>query len=66
MRAKPTILTMRPYLLLAGVVLMCLSACSRITPENFDKIKVGMTSDQVKAILGSPTESQTQGALGLI
>jgi outer membrane protein assembly factor BamE (lipoprotein component of BamABCDE complex) len=44
---------------------MFLSACSRVTPENFDKIKVGMTSDQVKAIFGSPTESQTQGALGL-
>jgi predicted Zn finger-like uncharacterized protein len=30
---------------------------NRVTKENFDKIKTGMTEAEVKAILGEPTES---------
>jgi hypothetical protein len=41
-------------------VLMCvrLPGCgSKVTQENFDKIQTGMSRDDVKAILGDPTES---------
>lgn len=37
--------------LLAALVL---PACSKLTPENYDKLKVGMSYVQVKAILGDP------------
>jgi hypothetical protein len=32
-------------------------AGSKITKENFDKIKIGMTQEEVQAILGPPTEA---------
>ncbi len=56
---------LRLQLVFAGIALMLLAGCSRVTTENFDKIQNGMTSDQVKAILGKPAGEQTQGALGL-
>jgi hypothetical protein len=35
-----------------------LAGCgSKITQENFDKIQTGMSREDVKAILGDPTES---------
>jgi SmpA / OmlA family len=35
-----------------------LAGCgSKITQENFDKIQTGMSREDVKAILGNPTES---------
>jgi hypothetical protein len=45
----------------AMVFLLCLLACSgaKITQENFDKIKTGMTLAEVKAILGEPTDSSS-------
>jgi hypothetical protein len=54
-----------PHLLLVGVVILFLSACSRVTPQNLEKIKMGMSSEQVKAVLGNPSDTLTQGALGL-
>ncbi|HTQ78270.1 MAG TPA: outer membrane protein assembly factor BamE [Burkholderiales bacterium] len=50
-------------LALAG--LLALAACSRVTQENFAKINMGMTEEQVQAILGSPTESSSKSLLGL-
>jgi hypothetical protein len=41
-------------------------ACSRLTESNLQKIQNGMTTDEVKAILGAPTSSQTGSALGII
>jgi hypothetical protein len=44
----------------AMVILACalLVGCgSKITQENFDKIQTGMSREDVKAILGEPTES---------
>ena len=55
----------RPSFILIGGTVLFLCACSRVTSQNIDKIKVGMTSDQVKVILGQPNDSKTQGALGL-
>jgi len=45
---------------LALVLLLWLAGCgSKITQENFDKIQVGMSQDEVTTILGKPTESSS-------
>jgi len=49
-------------LLFAGALL--LTACSHLTEANLQKIHNGMTPDEVKGILGSPTSVQSSGALG--
>ena len=41
-------------LLVSGLLLGC---GSKVTQENFDKIQGGMSREEVKAILGEPTES---------
>ena len=48
---------------LAAVVL--LAACSKITQENFAKIRDGMSEQEVLALLGEPTESSSAGMLGI-
>ncbi len=45
---------------------LAFTACSRLTEANLEKIHNGMSPDEVKAILGEPTNSQTSSALGLI
>jgi len=45
---------------------LLLTACSKLTEDNLQKIQPGMTTDQVKAILGEPTSSQTGNMLGLV
>src|SRR5262245_11273254 len=38
---------------------LCLAGCSsKITRDNFDKIKTGMSRSDVEAILGSPTKTR--------
>jgi outer membrane protein assembly factor BamE (lipoprotein component of BamABCDE complex) len=49
-----------------AVTLLSLTACSKLTEDNLQKIHNGMTTDDVKAILGEPTSSQTGSALGII
>jgi hypothetical protein len=49
--------------LLAGVLL--LTACSRLTEANLQKIHNNMSPDEVKAILGDPTSVQSSGVLGI-
>ncbi len=53
----------------AGLVMflvLALSACgSKLTDENLAKVKNGMSSQQVKSILGKPTRSDTAKILGL-
>ena len=52
------------FLSIAGLLL--LTACaSRLTEDNLQKIHNGMTTDEVKAILGTPTSVQSSGALGI-
>ncbi len=34
---------------------LALTACSKLTPENYDKLKLGMSYPEVKAILGDPS-----------
>lgn len=65
---KPHIDTIRRTLFIALTALFAistLSACksgllSPLTQENLDKIQTDMSSQQVKAILGEPTESKTE------
>jgi outer membrane protein assembly factor BamE (lipoprotein component of BamABCDE complex) len=56
--------TLRTLLLFTAVA--ALAACSKLTEDNLQKIKPGMTTDDVKAILGDPTSSQTGSALGIV
>jgi hypothetical protein len=42
---------------------LALAACSRVTAENYARIKVGMTFEEVKSVLGSPDRcSDVMGA----
>ena len=49
--------------LFIAVSALLLSACSKLTETNLQKIQPGMTTDEVKAILGEPTDSQTKTIL---
>jgi hypothetical protein len=49
------------FLLLAVLV----AACSRVTADNFEKIQEGMSEPEVRALLGSPTESSSVTVLGV-
>ena len=42
-------------LLVFGLLVGC---SSKVTQENYDKVQAGMSQDEVKAILGAPTESR--------
>jgi hypothetical protein len=46
--------------LLAVAAFLLLTACSRLTEDNLQKIHNGMTTAEVKAILGDPTSSHTE------
>jgi SmpA / OmlA family len=39
-------------------VSLALAGCSKINKENYDKIEVGMTYDEVEEILGTPDEAK--------
>lgn len=49
----------------ALALVLLLAACSKVTQENFAKIRDGMTEQEVQAVLGSPTESNTTTVLGI-
>ena len=52
-------------LLTSVLAAILLSACARITQENFSRIEPGMSEQEVIAILGSPTESSSVDVLGI-
>ena len=55
------------WMLAASVLALGLAGCgSKITKDNYDKIKVGMTEDEVKDILGEPTKAVSGGIAGLV
>jgi hypothetical protein len=45
--------------IIIGLTIVCLVGCTgaKISKDNFDKIKLGMTQEEVQAILGPPTEA---------
>jgi hypothetical protein len=48
------------------LVLFALGACgSKVNESNYTKIEIDMTEDQVKSLLGSPTESSGINVAGL-
>jgi hypothetical protein len=59
--------TMRPtparILVLLMVAALLVVACSKLTPENYGKIKMSMPYDDVVDILGSP--DKCDGAMGI-
>ena len=55
---------LRTLLLFTAVV--ALAACSKLTQDNLDKVKPGMSPDEVKAILGDPTNSQSGNLLNVV
>lgn len=52
-------------LVAALALAMALSACGKITPENYERISEGMSESEVIAILGSPTDTSAISILGL-
>jgi hypothetical protein len=50
---------------IAGLALVVLMACSKVTQENFSRIQDGMTEQEVLALLGAPTESNSVNVLGV-
>lgn len=46
-------------------LLLLIAACSKISQENFSKIQDGMSEQEVVAVLGSPTESNSVNVLGV-
>jgi outer membrane protein assembly factor BamE (lipoprotein component of BamABCDE complex) len=52
--------------LVAVAALLMVASCSRLTEDNLRQIHNGMTTAEVKAILGEPTNSQTGSALGIV
>ena len=49
----------------AVVLAVAASACSKITEENFTKVRDGMSEQDVVALLGTPTESSSISVLGI-
>lgn len=45
----------------SAVALLLLSACSKVTADNYAKISSGMTRDEVHSILGSPDDASGGG-----
>ncbi len=54
--------TIRTLLLFTAVA--ALAACSKLTEDNLEKVHNGMTTDEVKALLGDPTSSSSGNFLG--
>lgn len=45
---------------LLGLALLGLAACSQLSMENYEKLKLGMSYDEVKAVLGKPAGCSEQ------
>ncbi|HKE42554.1 MAG TPA: outer membrane protein assembly factor BamE [Casimicrobiaceae bacterium] len=59
--AKPTMIHS-----IVATLLLCLAACgSRLTQENFEKVREGMSQQEVRQILGEPADASGASLLGL-
>ena len=47
---------MKPHRLTLLIPLVLVAACSKVTIENYDQLKVGMTFAEVKKMLGDPAK----------
>jgi len=50
---------------LALAALLLVAACSKVTQENFAKVQDGMSEQDVRALLGDPSESSSAQILGV-
>ena len=50
---------------LALAAVLLLAACSKVTQENFAKVQDGMSEQEVRALLGEPSESSSAQILGV-
>lgn len=48
---------------LIGIIIF-MSACTQVTQDNYNKVRVGMTMSQVTAILGPPSNTESVNFLG--
>ena len=49
-----------------GILLLALAGCSsRLSQENFDKIRDGMSQKEVREILGEPVNAEGTSVLGI-
>ncbi|MGQ0651022.1 MAG: outer membrane protein assembly factor BamE domain-containing protein [Betaproteobacteria bacterium] len=55
-------MSMRAFVIVAALLVV---SCSRVTQENFAKVQDGMSEEAVRAILGTPTESNSVSVLGV-
>ncbi len=46
----------RTRIALAALTLLLVSACSKVTPDNYEKLESGTTQDEVHQILGKPDD----------
>ena len=51
--------------LIAVLAAFVIAGCAKLTQENFGKVQEGMSEQEVNAILGSPTESNSVNVLGI-
>jgi hypothetical protein len=51
--------------LAAALAALLLASCAKITQDNFSRIQEGMSEQEVIAILGEPTESNSVNVLGV-
>jgi hypothetical protein len=52
-------------LAVAVMAVMLFTGCSKLTKENYDQVKVGMTKDQVIELLGKPGDKSETEIPGL-
>jgi len=45
---------MSKHFIVSVVALVMISGCSKVSKENYDKIKTGMAFDEVETLLGKP------------
>lgn len=53
------------FRILIIVMALAISACSKVTEENFAKIEEGMSEQEVLSILGAPTQFNGINVLGI-
>jgi hypothetical protein len=51
--------------LIAALALLLVAACSKVTQENFARVQDGMSEEAVRAVLGTPSESNSVNVLGM-
>jgi hypothetical protein len=51
--------------LLALIAAVAIAACSKVTQENYLKVQEGMSEEEVIALLGRPSESNSVNILGV-